>query len=69
MKMRIAAMLVTGAGSQLRKDASEDIHVNWIPALHAGMTESRGFVRLIEALRPVFLKQARLVIDVCFGDR
>jgi hypothetical protein len=26
------------AGIQLRKDASGDIHVTWIPALHAGMT-------------------------------
>jgi hypothetical protein len=24
------------------QDASGDIHVTWIPALHAGMTESRG---------------------------
>jgi hypothetical protein len=26
------------AGIQVRKDAYGDIHVAWIPALHAGMT-------------------------------
>ena len=29
------------AGIQIRKDASGNIHVNLIPALHAGMTQSR----------------------------
>jgi hypothetical protein len=31
------------AGIQARKDAAGDIHVNWIPALHPGMTQSRVF--------------------------
>jgi hypothetical protein len=30
------------SGMQGRKDTSGDIHVNCIPALHAGMTQSRG---------------------------
>jgi hypothetical protein len=27
---------------QARKDTSENVHVTWIPALHAGMMESKG---------------------------
>ena len=30
------------AGIQVCKDASGDIRVDWIPALHAGMTQSEG---------------------------
>jgi hypothetical protein len=30
------------AGTKARRDASGDIHVNLIPALHAEMTQSRG---------------------------
>ena len=30
------------AGIQARRDASENVHVNLIPALHAGMTQLRG---------------------------
>jgi hypothetical protein len=30
------------AGIHVRKDASGDIHATWIPALHAGMTQSRS---------------------------
>ena len=30
------------AGTQVRKDASGDIHVNLIPALHGWNDESRG---------------------------
>jgi hypothetical protein len=42
MKMQIFVMPAWMAGIQVRKDASGDIHVTWIPALHAGMTESKG---------------------------
>jgi len=31
------------AGIQVRKNASENIHVAWIPSLHAGMTQSKAF--------------------------
>jgi hypothetical protein len=31
------------AGIQVRKDASENIHVGLIPALQAGMTQSKAF--------------------------
>ena len=34
------------AGIHVRKDAFGDIDVNLIPALHAGMTESRGLCEL-----------------------
>ena len=30
------------AGIQVRKDASGNVHVNLIPALHAGMTQLKG---------------------------
>jgi hypothetical protein len=30
------------AGIQVRKEASGNVHVTWIPALHAGMTVSKG---------------------------
>jgi hypothetical protein len=40
--MQIFVMPAWMAGIHVRKDASGDIHVNWIPALHAGMTESKG---------------------------
>jgi hypothetical protein len=39
MQSRHAGM--DGAGTQVRKDAFGDIHVTWIPALHAGMTQLR----------------------------
>jgi hypothetical protein len=41
MKMESFVMPASMAGTQVRKDASGDIHVNLIPALHAGMTRSR----------------------------
>jgi hypothetical protein len=37
-------MLAWIAGIQVRKDAFGDIHVNWIPALHAGMTQSSSLL-------------------------
>jgi hypothetical protein len=30
---------------------------NWIPALHAGMTQSRVLLELTEALHPAFSKK------------
>jgi len=42
MKMQIIVMPAWIAGVQVRKDASENVHVNWIPALHAGMTQLKG---------------------------
>jgi hypothetical protein len=38
MKMQSFVMPAWIAGIQVRKVASGNIHVNWIPALHAGMT-------------------------------
>jgi hypothetical protein len=40
-------------------DASGDIHVTWIPALHAGMTQAKILVKLANTLQPVFSKKAR----------
>jgi hypothetical protein len=40
MKKEIFVMPAWIAGIQARKDASANLHVNWIPALHAGMTQS-----------------------------
>jgi hypothetical protein len=45
------------AGIQARKDAS-DIHVNWIPALHAGMTQSRVLLELTEDPPPRIFEEA-----------
>jgi hypothetical protein len=42
MKMQIFVMPAWIAGIQIRKDASETSMSAWIPALHAGMTESWG---------------------------
>jgi len=42
MKMQIFVMPAWMAGIHVRKDASGDIHATWIPALHAGMAESKG---------------------------
>jgi hypothetical protein len=41
LKMQIFVVPAWIAGIQIRKDASANIHVNLIPALHAGMTQSR----------------------------
>jgi hypothetical protein len=41
MKMQIFVMPARIAGIQVREDASGNVHVIWIPALHAGMT-NRG---------------------------
>jgi hypothetical protein len=38
MKIEIIVMPAGIAGIQTRRDASGNIHVAWIPALHAGMT-------------------------------
>jgi len=38
MKKQMIVMPAWMAGIQVRKDASGNIHVTWIPALHAGMT-------------------------------
>jgi hypothetical protein len=43
MKMQSFVMPAWMAGIQVLQDASGDIHVNlWIPALHAGTTQSSG---------------------------
>jgi hypothetical protein len=42
MKVRIIVIPAWMAGIQLRKEASVDIHVNLIPALHAGMTQLKA---------------------------
>jgi len=54
MKNPIFVMPARIAGIQARKEASGDIHVNLIPALHAGMTQSTDFPELTEAATPVF---------------
>jgi hypothetical protein len=41
LKMQIFVMPAWIDGIQVRKDASGNIHGNRIPALHAGMTQSR----------------------------
>jgi hypothetical protein len=43
------------------RDASGDIHVAWIPALHAGMTELRDRSRLTQALRPSYFRRSSLI--------
>jgi hypothetical protein len=48
------------AGIQVRKDASGNIHVTWILALHAGMTIlKRSAFKLAEATPPAFSKESR----------
>jgi hypothetical protein len=42
MKGQIFVMAAWIAGIQVHKDASETSMLTWIPALHAGMTQSRG---------------------------
>ena len=43
------------AGIQIRKDAAGNIHVNLIPAVHAGMTRSRALCsKGPKSLHPVF---------------
>jgi hypothetical protein len=42
MENAIFVMPAWIAGIQVPKDASGNVHVTWIPALHAGMTPSRG---------------------------
>jgi len=42
MKMQIIVMPEWIAGIQVRKDASGNVHVNLIPALHAGMTQLKS---------------------------
>jgi hypothetical protein len=41
------------------QDASGNIHVTWIPALHAGMTESRVPLQLTETLLTRIFKGGR----------
>jgi hypothetical protein len=36
------------------KDESGDIRVDWIPALHAGMTQSEALVEWSKSLKPLF---------------
>jgi len=42
MKMQIIVMPAWIAGIQVPKDASGNVHVNLIPALHAGRTQLKG---------------------------
>jgi hypothetical protein len=42
MKTQIFVMPAWIAGIQVRNDASETSMLAWIPALHAGMTQSGG---------------------------
>jgi hypothetical protein len=44
------------AGIQVRKDAPETSVSIWIPALHAGMTQSRELASSAEAPPPVIFK-------------
>jgi len=48
------------AGIQIRKDAPETSMSIWIPALYAGMTESRGsaWTDRGPSVRPVFAKES-----------
>jgi hypothetical protein len=63
MKVQIFVLPAWIAGIQARKDASGDIHVNLIPALHAGMTQSRVVLELTEVLSsPCFRRSATIVI-------
>jgi hypothetical protein len=48
MKIQLFVMPAWMAGIQGPQDASGDIHVTWIPALHAGMTESRVPLQLTD---------------------
>jgi hypothetical protein len=43
MKTQIPVTPAWIAGIQFRRDACGNIHVNLIPALHAGMTQLKGF--------------------------
>jgi len=42
MKMQIIVMPAWIAGIQVRKDASGNVWINMIPALHVGMTQLKG---------------------------
>jgi hypothetical protein len=57
MKIQIIVVPAWIAGIQIRKDASGDIHVTWIPALHAGTTQG-GCAYLTRALRRHTFKEA-----------
>jgi hypothetical protein len=46
------------AGIQVRKTRPETSMSTWIPALHAGMTQSRILLDLIEILRSGFSKES-----------
>jgi hypothetical protein len=60
MKMQIVVMPAWMAGTQVRKDASGDIHVNLIPALHAGMTNRGVLLKVTEAPpAPYFQRSGR----------
>ena len=47
------------AGIQIRKDASGNIHVNLIPALHAGMTNREALPEVISVT--YFQRQERSI--------
>jgi hypothetical protein len=57
MKRPIFVMPAWIAGIQFRKDASGNIHVNLIPALHAGITQLKGFCINDRGSPPIFSKE------------
>ena len=57
--MRITVMPEWIAGIQIRRMRAETSMSAWIPALHAGMTQSRASAKLTEARPPPFFKGGR----------
>ncbi|HEY7320027.1 MAG TPA: hypothetical protein VIE89_20850 [Candidatus Binatia bacterium] len=62
-RMKVAELPLAGMDGRhpAARDASGDIHVAWIPALHAGMTELRDRSRLTQALRPSYFRRSSLI--------
>jgi hypothetical protein len=59
MNIQVIVMPAWMAGIQIRKDASEKTSMlTWIPALHAGTTQSRVLFKLIEAPSDPYFKRA-----------
>jgi hypothetical protein len=52
MKMQFFVMPAWMAGIQVRRMRPETSMSDWIPAIHAGMTESRSLPRLTEPSTP-----------------
>jgi hypothetical protein len=57
MKMQIVVMPARMAGTQVRKDASGDIHVNLDSSTPCWNDESRVLLKVTEAPPPLFSKE------------